>query len=114
IVPFIAVSPLDNPTDFVVITEGIAGVRQTVGPVPLPSTGLYLIIIADLQEDASERNSFGDYAFLLSDLTFGTSFRALAYDEQTNSIVLEEPLQLVFASSTEAPTAVCPNISLAC
>ncbi|MGB7341092.1 MAG: SH3 domain-containing protein, partial [Phototrophicaceae bacterium] len=94
---FLAISALDNPTDFIAINEGTPGVRQTVGPITLPITGAYLIIIADLQEESDARISFGDFAFLLSDLTFGTSTRSLAYDDATNSIILEDAVSFSFA-----------------
>lgn len=110
---FLAVSAIDNPTDFLAINQGTPGVRQTIGPITLPSTGAYLIIIADLQEDSEERTSFGEYAFLLSDLTFGTNFRGIAYDEATDSITLEDLPELSF-SSVVAPSVACPNISFAC
>ena len=70
---FLAISAMDNPTDFLAINVGSPGIRQTIGPITLPSTGTYLVIIADLQEDSSERISFGEFAFLLSDLTFRNS-----------------------------------------
>lgn len=112
---FLAVSALDNPTDFIAINEGTPGVLQTIGPIILPSTGTYLIIIADLQEDSSERASFGEYAFILSDLTFGTSFRGLGYDEDTNSIILEDPVDLSFSvAPTQGVTATCPNLGFSC
>ncbi|MGJ3239355.1 MAG: SH3 domain-containing protein [Anaerolineae bacterium] len=112
---FLAISALDNPTDFIAINEGTPGVRQTIGPITLPVTGTYLIIVADLQEDSSTRNSFGEYAFLISDLTFGTSFRNLAYDEQTNSVVLDQFVETTFVQTDPAPvTAVCPSVSFSC
>lgn len=112
---FLAISSLDNPTDFIAINEGTPGVLQTVGPIILPTTGTYLIIIADLQEDAETRASFGEYAFILSDLTFDTSFRALGFDEETNSIILEDPVELSFGiAPTEGINAVCPNLGFSC
>lgn len=110
---FLAISSLDNPTDFIAINEGTPGVRQTVGPITLPVTGAYLIIIADLQEDSDARISFGDYAFLLSDLTFGTSTRNLAYDEATNSIILEDAVDFSFTVADDV-AAVCPSLSFTC
>lgn len=112
---FLAISSLDNPTDFIAINEGTPGVLQTIGPIILPTTGTYLIIIADLQEDIDERISYGEYAFILSDLTFGASFRGLAYDENTNSIILEDPVDLSFSvAPTEGITATCPNLGFSC
>jgi len=111
---FVAISAIDNPTDFLAINIGPTGLSQTVGPIILPSTGQYLLIIADLQEDSSTRTSFGNYAFLLSDLTFGTSFRNLIYDEGTNSVVLQQQADFSVGIATEPIAAVCPNISFAC
>ncbi len=110
---FLAISALDNPTDFIAINEGTPGVRQTVGPITLPITGAYLIIIADLQEESDARISFGDFAFLLSDLTFGTSTRSLAYDDATNSIILEDAVSFSFAPAEDV-NAVCPSLSFTC
>lgn len=111
---FVAISALDNPTDFIVINQGRPGDRQTVGPIILPSTGAYLIIIADLQEDSSTRISFGDFAFLMSDLTFSTSFRTIRYDEATDAIVLEDAPDISFAVAAQEPAAACPSVSFTC
>lgn len=111
---FVAISPLDNPTDFVTVSLGVAGASQNVGPVILPTTGAYLILIADLQEGADTRASFGEYALLLSDLTFGTSFRNLLYDEATNSIILEEGGSAATFGLTEDAPTVCPSLSFSC
>lgn len=114
---FVAISPLDNPTDFIVVQQGSPGFRQTVGPVILPSTGRYLLILADLQEDSEERQSFGDYAFIFSDLTFSTSFPLLAYDEVTNSLTLtqqETNQNLQNVQPTQQITATCPGLDFGC
>ncbi|MEM9953381.1 MAG: SH3 domain-containing protein [Chloroflexota bacterium] len=111
---FVAISPLDNPTDFLSVGVSFAGERQSLGPLVLPTTGAYLIIVADLQNEQAERNSFGDYALLLSDLTFGTTFRNLAYDELTNSIILEESGGGIVFGDTNTLPASCPSLSFTC
>ena len=111
---FLAVSSLDNPTDFLAINQGSPGFRQTIGPITLPSTGAYLIIIADLQEDSSERVSFGEFAFLLSDLTFGTAFRSITYDETTNSIILEDLPEVTFGVAETAAPIACGSTVFTC
>lgn len=113
---FLAISSFDNPTDFIAVNGGTPGVLQTVGPITLPRTGTYLLIVADLQEDFDERVSFGDYAILLSDLTFSPTFPQLGYDTATNSIILTEQMNtgLGTGTATEVAPAVCPNLAFTC
>lgn len=114
---FLAVSSIDNPTDFLAVNAGTPGVLQTVGPITLPRTGTYLIILADLQEDVASRTSFGEYVLLLNDLTFNAEFKVLAFDEASGSIVLNdrpESPTLGLAVPTQQATGVCPGINFAC
>lgn len=111
---FVAISPMDNPTNFLAVNIGPTGLSQTVGPIVLPSTGQYLLIMADLQQDAGTRISQGDYAFLMSDLTFGSTFRNLVYDTESNSLVLQQQQNFSVGVPTQPVVAVCPSLSFNC
>ncbi|MEL6407577.1 MAG: SH3 domain-containing protein [Chloroflexota bacterium] len=116
---FVSISPLDNPTDFLVVQQGTPGFRQTIGPVTLPTTGRYLLLLADLQEETEERQSFGDYAFYFSDLTFSTTFSLLAYDEASNSLTLTEQesqggFTLTQNENAQPVQTTCPGLDFGC
>lgn len=111
---FAAISPLDNPTAFVASAQGARGQRVSMGPIILPSTGTYLLILADLG-GGEERLPYGDYALLLTDLTFASTFPLIDFDEETGSVVLIEPLAIEPApSTTEGVPVVCPSLNLTC
>ena len=111
---FLAISPISNPTDFLVVVEGSRGAPLSVGPITLPLTGTYLIIIADLGDTSDGRVPYGDFAFLLQDLTFGTAIRSLFFDEASQSIQLQGlPTSPAPVASSGAPT-VCPNLGFGC
>jgi hypothetical protein len=111
---FIAISPITNPTDFLVVLEASQGAPVSVGPLTLPVTGTYLLILADLGDTADGRVPYGDYAFLLQDMTFATSINTLLFDEATQSIILQgQPTSAAPLPSQGAPI-VCPNLGFGC
>jgi hypothetical protein len=111
---FLAISPIANPTDFLVVVEGSRGAPLSVGPVTLPITGTYLVIIADLGDTSDGRIPYGDFAFLLQDLTFGSPQNTLLFDETSQSIQLQgQPTSAAPLPSAGAPVA-CPNLGFAC
>ena len=112
---FAAVSAISNPTDFLAVVEGSAGNALSVGPIKLPATGTYLLILADLGDtDNGERVPYGNFAFLLNDMTFGGSVNNLVLDEATGSIGLQgQPTSAAPQPTTAAPV-VCPSLSYAC
>lgn len=112
---FVSVSPLDSPTEFLSVSRGIGGTLQSVGPLIIPRTTTYLLIIADL--GGEDRLPIGRYAFRVADVSFGTAFATLKYDPETDSIVLETLTSQPTAPGVGTPgavPAVCPSTAFTC
>jgi uncharacterized protein YraI len=112
---FVSVSAIDTPTDFLTVSRGIGGTLQSIGPVIIPRTATYLMIIADL--GGTDRLPVGRYAFRLADVSFGAAFATLKYDEATDSILLETVTSQPALAGTGTPgsvPAVCPSTAFTC
>lgn len=117
--PLIAVSPFDNPTNF------IANARATgtstpliLGPVIIPQTGRYLVIVAD-NDSARQQPLISQFGFYVSDVgPAGTATGpTLQIDPNTGAIILAEApvLQPVVPEATVTPGAViCPSLAFTC
>ena len=83
-------------------------------PLALERTTTYLLIIADLGSEG--RAPIGQFAFQLSDLTFGTTVPELRYDEATNSVVQDDTTSDSDTTTTDGTTVttVCPSLSFTC
>jgi hypothetical protein len=104
---FVSVSALDDPAKFLLVARGAEGLRQTVGPLILPRTTTYLLILADLGSET--RTPQGDFAFLVSDLTFGTAAPQLEFNTSTNSV------SLTVNTTPQPSTGVqCPSLAFTC
>jgi uncharacterized protein YraI len=111
---FISVSRLDTPTDFLTVSRARAGTLQSIGPVTIPESTTYLMILADLGSE--NRVPIGRYAFRLADVSFNTPFSTLKYDEATDSVILET-IEQPTATGTGTPgtvPAVCPSTAFTC
>lgn len=84
---FTSVSPFDTPTDFLVVSRQSTGFSLSVGPIDVPRTGRYLLIIADLF-DAGEGTPSGQFAFRLSDISLDQPLVYLAWDDVSESVIL--------------------------
>jgi uncharacterized protein YraI len=68
IVHFIATSPFDNPTAFLGTGSGVLGTNLlSVGPVVIPATGRYLLIVTDRGGDVREEPPQGTFAVFIRD-----------------------------------------------
>jgi uncharacterized protein YraI len=83
---FISVSALDTPDNFLVVGRGGSGQALNVGPLTLTRTTRYVVLLADLGDDGRTEPAQGDYAFRISDNTFGNTTGTLFYDETTASV----------------------------
>lgn len=110
---FIAISPLDNPTNFIVSAQGTRAQIVSVGPVILPRTTTYLLLMADLG-GGEDRLPYGSYAFLLTDLTFSSTLPILQYNQETSAVELFVPVPNATTSMTDTAPSVCPNLNLTC
>ena len=129
---FVAVSPLDAPTNFVALQRIGANQRLVIGPVVLPRTTRYVVIIADLGERPSPPN--GQFAFLVSSVTPLTPPAFLQFRTDTGAFVLtlnatdsfyEPPIPGIVSQPTPPPSlgtptptpasvVVCPSTSFTC
>lgn len=110
---FVAISPMNNPTNFIASGQGARAQKILMGPIILPSTGAYLLIIADLG-GGENRLPIGNYAFLLTDLTFTTSLPQLEYNADTGSVDIIQPVPEATPMLTEAAPVTCPGLSFTC
>ncbi|MDQ7024173.1 MAG: SH3 domain-containing protein [Anaerolineae bacterium] len=121
---FVAISALDDPSNFLLVNQASDGQSLTVGPLVMTRSTTYLLIIADLGSEG--RAPIGQFAFLLSDVTFGTGTQNLAWDPATGSVILEDAVQtsqttigpdglpVVDTGGSTSPTTVCPSLSFTC
>lgn len=67
--PLVAFSPIDNPTNFIGVGRVSAqNIVLSVGPILIPATGRYLLLVADTATDRTEALT-GDYGLLVSSIT---------------------------------------------
>jgi hypothetical protein len=122
IVHFMSVSPLDNPTDFIALGRGISGEDTlSLGPVQIPTTGRYLVVLSDIGADSRSEPPSGDFALLISDASTGTTTQLLV-DPVTGLVSVGSVVDLSGGTgtgdllSTPEPgeSAVCPSTAFTC
>lgn len=110
--PVIAISPFNNPTQFVAVGRGIEEQNlTTAGPILITNPGRYLIAFADESEIADNVQ----YALIATNLQGLTIFGpGLGFDDQGRVVV--NPVSAVAPTITSAPvnTAVCPSLAFTC
>lgn len=115
---FLSLSTVDDPANFLLVTQGAAGQLVSQGPLTLPRTTTYLLLIADLGGDS--RAPIGEYAFQVTDITVGGVAPVLTYDPATASVVYSlvqtAPLQptLTPAPTAAPPETVCISLNFTC
>lgn len=116
IIHFLASSPLDNPTNFIAVGRA-SGLSLRVGPVTVPRTGRYLLILTDLSTDSLP---MGNFAFAVINATNTTVTSTLTIDPVTSQVVLGAPAEPTPDPSGQVgspggqPTVSCPSISFTC
>ncbi|GAB4511889.1 MAG: hypothetical protein OHK0046_10590 [Anaerolineae bacterium] len=127
LVHLISISLLDNPTSFLAIGRGTAGTPLlTVGPVIIPQTGRYLIVVSNI--GPADQPPFGEFALLAWQPT-GVINSILRYDPATGEFFLgttpapgTTPTSVppfgstppFNTSGTGQLSAVCPNTTYTC
>jgi hypothetical protein len=130
--PIIAVSPFDNPTNFIgvgQITSASNVPLALVTTVALPATGRYLLLMYDDGSPASEEPPAGEVAFTIYTPIGGIS-PLLIYDPVTNTVTLSgvtlptptiTPFGTPFTTSsggilstTPAAVSSCPSVTYTC
>lgn len=126
---FVSISPLDNPANFLGVNRIGTLQRLSIGPITIPTTGRYLIIISDVGQ---ERAPEGKFAFEVFLLTAGIT-QFLTYDPTTGSIILgvnaavtglepagtvinptPDPLVSTPVAGATPTLAACPSLAFTC
>ena len=116
---FVALSALDTPSTFLAVNTAGEQQRLSIGPITLPRTTRYLLMVADLSTD---RAPDGRWAFQIFDATNGIT-QFLAFDTDTGSVILTTDPGGILADvssggiSTPVPQStavVCPSLALTC
>ncbi|MBI5667730.1 MAG: SH3 domain-containing protein [Chloroflexi bacterium] len=119
--PLISFSPIDNPTNFIGVGRVSAQkIVLAVGPILIPATGRYLLVVADTATDRTEALS-GDYGLLVS-ATTGTTTAAptLGLDPVTGLPVINPVPTLIpglFPTTTPiggTGATTCPSLLFTC
>lgn len=128
--PIIAVSQLDNPTNFLGVGQISALSNVPLGLVnagPLPATGRYLLLMYDDSVGASTQPPAGEVAFIIYTPVGGIS-PLLIYNAETDTVTLSgvtaptatpppfgTPFDLSSLSSTPVgPASSCPSVTYTC
>lgn len=118
---FLAVSPLDNPTNFLAATQGGLNALASAGPIQVENFARYVLLLGDL--GAGNRVPQGQFALRITDITFLTTLPVLTFDPATGSVIIisESAAQgtPVFGpTATPQPGApvgvVCPSTAFTC
>jgi len=104
---FVSISTLDDPANFINVSRAFPGNLLRLGPITLPRTTTYVVLIADLGEEG--RSPVGEFAFLLRDAQFVSATEFLTYDEQLGTVTLTTDTSA--AATVLAPTARADDIN---
>jgi uncharacterized protein YraI len=112
----LSVSAFDNPTNFIANGRAAGAATLTVGPVLIPTTGRYLLIISDLSTPSPQ----SDFAIVVSNITGLTvTGPSLVLDPATGQPVIAPstfggltPIPGLTPTAAEAVT--CPSLAFNC
>lgn len=125
VAPVVAISPFDNPTNFIAIGRASPGVPQlAVGPITVQQSGRYLLLVYDPGTSGAAIN--GEYAVIVV-IVPPTGFTGtLVYDPNTDTVFISAPTtgqqaqsdpnltgQQSGAPPGAAPNA-CPSLAFTC
>jgi uncharacterized protein YraI len=128
IVHFLAASPFDNPTNFIATGSGVFGTNLlTVGPVIIPATGRYLLLLSDRGGDVRAEPPQGTFAVFIRDADVLANFADpslvidLATGQPTGQFNIAELIPPGAPGTTGTPgvvptpgAAVCPSTAFTC
>jgi uncharacterized protein YraI len=112
VVHLLSVSPIDNPTNFIATGRGSDGnPKLTVGPVTIPATGRYLIVLQNVATPEAPVN--GEFAILVSPLNPGSAVSSfLDFDPVTGEVIVGSPAPAInptLPSGNFPPVTVTPT-----
>jgi uncharacterized protein YraI len=118
---FIAVSRLDNPTNFVAVGRGgtAAGIPLIVGPLAVTNPGRYLLIISDAGGATRKEPLTSTFGYAVVNAAGVTLPPTLTVDPTTKAITLAAALLPVgtpggVATGTPGVSVVCPSLAFTC
>ncbi len=121
---FMSVSPLDAPASFLGVARAAQGQRVALGPITLPRTTRYVVILADIAAQDRPEPPQGDFAVLISDVSVSVLTPVLQYDEATGSVIIGTDAGSVVqttpqpgtqgGTATGAVPSVCPSTAFNC
>lgn len=111
----LTVSLFDNPSNFLAVGRSSAGQESLrVGPLVIPQTGRYLLVISNYQfpaEGAALSSSFGALVFE----SIGTGGGGLIYDPASDQINVLVPIPVIEPTAAGGGGGgICPNLSFTC
>jgi len=124
ILPTLAVSQLDNPSNFLQVTRSFGGTdATTLGPIQITTSGRYLLIINDIDSRSREGVLSGDLAILITNLSVVGPI--LVLDPTTGIVTANLPNATAAPIGTIPPGSggatvtpssgiVCPSLSFTC
>lgn len=88
---FVAVSLLDNPSDFIALAQTSVGSEVNLGPIQIEESGRYVIIAADRLPETDNRNlpPRGEVAVYVQNVTGVSLIPSMRFDEETGAVVLD-------------------------
>lgn len=110
---FGAVSPIDNPTQFLAAQRGSPDSLTLSLIVNVPADGRYLIIVTDIGGEVQQRLEppEGEFGILISDPMAGVTIdTSQAFDVRTNEAVTGFDLTRIVPFSVVTPGAIQPTI----
>jgi uncharacterized protein YraI len=107
-----SISPIDNPTGFLATNRSDATVpRQIAGPVPIPATGRYIIILSHTALEPPQ----GEFGLLVSDALTAVPGGTLQVDAVTGDLIQVMPTaNPLLPTAIPAGGGVCPSPNLNC
>lgn len=111
--PLVAVSPFDNPANFLGIAQtGSGSLNVTLGPITIPATGRYLFVVGNIEYPANEplQSQLGAIIYDVNSTIGGLTLDPITGDIV---VVIEIPVIAPFPTSPVSPS-ICPNPSLSC
>ncbi len=116
--PLVSVSPFNNPTNFLGVGRDLLQEQVlTVGPINITTTGRYLLIVADEQDNRTEALN-SDFALLITNVAGQAIVNpGLGFDPVTKLLVVNPPPPAGTTNTTVVTpvvSTVCPSLSYTC
>ena len=113
---FFSISPLADPTNFILSSRGTLNERAVIGPVIFETSTRIVVIISDLREGGTPPS--GEFAFYVANVIAGTTTQVITFDDATASVILTTQTGGAVPPPEGGggiPTdTICPDLSFTC